>query len=130
MHLLCGQGQRVYPRACGGTECLAVYIRSIPGLSPRLRGNHAGVGLPEVHHGSIPAPAGEPLILDLAGISHEGLSPRLRGNREALEALADMTRSIPAPAGEPHIPEGAEKTAGVYPRACGGTTPVLCRCSG
>ena len=75
--------------------------QSLPGLSPRLRGNHVKEPLCHCCSRSIPAPAGEPvafmarpinsqvypracggtLILDLAGNSHEGLSPRLRGNQ-------------------------------------------------
>ena len=52
---------QVYPRACGGAFGLAETVRTLQGLSPRLRGSLdlAGVTLAEL--GSIPAPAGEPV---------------------------------------------------------------------
>ena len=30
----------VYPRVCGGTDLVDAVISKIPGLSPRVRGNH------------------------------------------------------------------------------------------
>ena len=91
---------RVYPRACGGTA-IAGYNKGYDvGLSPRLRGNH-GKRLREiVCQGSIPAPAGEPIVSAIMCRIHRvypracggtvreglrrlgvaGLSPRLRGN--------------------------------------------------
>ena len=76
------------------------------GLSPRLRGNRELVISSRTRLGSIPAPAGEPVISGLGGFSSgvypracggtdihyvpdaikEGLSPRLRGNRGCLGA--------------------------------------------
>ena len=50
----------VYPRVCGGTTRSSYAMRSMGGLSPRVRGNRA-VLYSGVHYaGSIPACAGEP----------------------------------------------------------------------
>ena len=35
----------VYPRACGGTASDTDAVEAPVGLSPRLRGNHSGVGV-------------------------------------------------------------------------------------
>ena len=112
---------RVYPRACGGTNCRITVKCLAHGLSPRLRGNHRHI--PEIVHagGSIPAPAGEPstvprfrnldtvypracggtLYVERWTTLVGGLSPRLRGNPRRQEADRHVDRSIPAPAGEP-----------------------------
>ena len=51
----------VYPRVCGGTfDGLTDKVYAF-GLSPRVRGNLAGVGGRAADAGSIPACAGEPL---------------------------------------------------------------------
>ena len=92
---------RVYPRACGGTSMIRRWRFSMRGLSPRLRGNLAGV-LCEV-------------------LEEVGLSPRLRGNLRLSERRSERGGSIPAPAGEPMRRETEPHTRTVYPRACGGT---------
>ena len=51
---------RVYPRACGGTACVAMVQTLRRGLSPRMRGNQERVFREAVQPGSIPAHAGEP----------------------------------------------------------------------
>ena len=51
---------QVYPRACGGTPYLGPEVAAVGGLSPRLRGNRAGVQLLRLAFRCIPAPAGEP----------------------------------------------------------------------
>ena len=51
-----------------------------------------------------------------------GLSPRMRGNPGSVEAVYEDLGSIPAHAGEPWMPSRALTRAGVYPRACGGTS--------
>ena len=91
--------------------------------------------------GSIPARAGEPVIIgdcrqrwqvypracggtEYVVPSHEsplGLSPRVRGNRLAERVHADNRGSIPARAGEPCEPIDPAIERKVYPRACGGT---------
>ena len=91
---------RVYPRVCGGT---VVWYGRRPfqmGLSPRVRGNLAGIGVQAGAVGSIPACAGEPggqsglcrqevvyprvcggtVIVGQLRALHDGLSPRVRGN--------------------------------------------------
>ncbi len=131
----------VYPRACGGTLWRSVDAESCKGLSPRLRGNQGHPYLRDRHHGSIPAPAGEPPRVGVmkysigvypracggtlrrwsASTPARGLSPRLRGNHFAVGAGGPVAGSIPAPAGEPVFPIAPNPTSRVYPRACGGT---------
>ena len=55
----------------------------------------------------------------------DGLSPRLRGNLEVIRLNHLSAGSIPAPAGEPAQCAANCLPYGVYPRACGGTDPVL-----
>ncbi len=135
---------QVYPRACGGTGQDRRLLRPARGLSPRMRGNLAGVVLRLLQAGSIPAHAGEPRPawpraprrgvypracggtaygLEQIG-GPEGLSPRMRGN--LVQALYDLanTRSIPAHAGEPSPAGEVPRSPRVYPRACGGTSPA------
>ena len=112
---------RVYPRVCGGTDANGITIRTLKGLSPRVRGNQTPTKLLHKHIGSIPACAGEPPmgstyeesskvyprvcggtgISTLLGHVNEGLSPRVRGNRGIRERGLPRTGSIPACAGEP-----------------------------
>ena len=54
---------RVYPRACGGTFHDSRRQVGDKGLSPRLRGNQPVVLRFSAPPGSIPAPAGEPVVL-------------------------------------------------------------------
>ena len=117
----------VYPRACGGTSGPLRRSSSIPGLSPRLRGNPdnllretrickvypracGGTGgkvidpTCKLRKRSIPAPAGEPPSPWSCGTrAGLGLSPRLRGNHSSNwpDSQTVLPRSIPAPAGEP-----------------------------
>ena len=114
------------------------------GLSPRLRGNLLADGDGHRPLRSIPAPAGEPVVLMggflsivvypracggtqikvASNANLDGLSPRLRGNLEQHGQIPKSARSIPAPAGEPPKQWNRLITAQVYPRACGGTLPV------
>ena len=50
----------VYPRVCGGTRNAWLDGLKHSGLSPRVRGNLAGVAQQIAVQGSIPACAGEP----------------------------------------------------------------------
>ena len=92
--------RRVYPRVYGGTVREQETGAEIPGLSPRVRGNHGHAGVSDAVGGSIPACTGEPpapscirifnwvyprvyggtlsAYRNLAPIA--GLSPRVRGN--------------------------------------------------
>ena len=92
---------RVYPRVCGGTFGANDRALANSGLSPRVRGNHAGRYPQGSGKRSIPACAGEPFTRPLCVIQatvyprvcggtmickgyqtwRYGLSPRVRGNR-------------------------------------------------
>jgi len=50
----------VYPRGCGATRRTYPFAASYAGLSPRMRGHHAGQVHLVVKLGSIPADAGPP----------------------------------------------------------------------
>ena len=91
--------------------------------------------------GSIPACAGEPLLLGSVSAKGQvyprvcggtypclvhplcglGLSPRVRGNRCFEGAGCGPLRSIPACAGEPLLQTSPSIEVKVYPRVCGGT---------
>ena len=95
-HCDCG----VYPRVCGGTARWYCPHQSCAGLSPRMRGNRQGASKKPHSRGSIPAYAGEPIIVDRPQQAYKvyprvcggtspspssisvsaGLSPRMRGN--------------------------------------------------
>ena len=110
--------ERVYPRVCGGTNLLESATRSLPGLSPRVRGNLSAQNATK--GGLSPRVRGTNLGTrgsDLAG----GLSPRVRGNPTSVSACGRKTRSIPACAGEPPPASPSFPQNGVYPRVCGGT---------
>ena len=53
-----------------------------------------------------------------------GLSPRVRGNPFEQDDNLFARGSIPAGAGEPSALHGIARMAGVYPRGCGGTSPL------
>ena len=111
----------VYPRVCGGTRPQMRLGGSLPGLSPRVRGNHHIDLLCCVPMRSIPACAGEPIPSQTTGSPRRvyprvcggtwepneqtlvvrGLSPRVRGNRPLTMPHPNGPRSIPACAGEP-----------------------------
>ena len=133
--------RQVYPRVCGGTR---VAGRSTPeqvGLSPRVRGNLAGVYEAGSSSRSIPACAGEPFFYVMQLIRSkvyprvcggtplsstdapcgQGLSPRVRGNLFAIVLVAIVWGSIPACAGEPTTWRTIREGSWVYPRVCGGT---------
>ena len=55
---------QVYPRVCGETSLAGAVPMSIIGLSPRVRGNPNDRTSAPSQHGSIPACAGKPHILD------------------------------------------------------------------
>ena len=119
-------------------------LRPGTGLSPRVRGNHAGHRRRPCRLGSIPACAGEPASSMSRGriwrvyprvcggtqdrpagaFLRHGLSPRVRGNLAALNASACGRGSIPACAGEPRILLVPRCVTRVYPRVCGGTMPA------
>ena len=132
---------RVYPRVCGGTSPPSSPRCHAGGLSPRVRGNPARCIQPFHPLGSIPACAGEPDTITLAGgksavyprvcggtpasgrkcVVGAGLSPRVRGNPLLGRVRVVAAGSIPACAGEPGVQAAVVVGGGVYPRVCGGT---------
>ena len=132
---------RVYPRASGGTDIFGREPHDYEGLSPRERGNLRSLLVCSSRGLSIPARAGEPLLIIglilLSGvyprasggtevtlgpsINGQGLSPRERGNRPRLGCRTLCSRSIPARAGEPLVCDPERDALRVYPRASGGT---------
>ena len=119
---------------------------SAGGLSPRGRGDRSLPAAPVQDLRSIPAWAGQPLIVQrcaaadrvyprvggatriigLTGWSIIGLSPRGRGNQNltALEVL--LERSIPAWAGQPRRRWGSKSpTSGLSPRGRGNRSPSV-----
>ncbi len=68
----------VYPRTCGGTKWALDGLSVGWGLSPHMRGNHAGRARCGNAGGSIPAHAGEPPMWDRLGL-HCGVYPRTCG---------------------------------------------------
>ena len=120
-HRKSAAGMGDYPRGCGGTASVWGFEESSKGLSPRVRGNRNGGFGCCGFWGTIPAGAGEPLVVDQAqalegdyprgcgGTSRthsktsgaRGLSPRVRGNRALGGARIVEIGTIPAGAGEP-----------------------------
>ncbi len=144
---------RAYPRGCGGTVVSLGLSFTAQGLSPRVRGNHAGIVVDPVTGGPIPAGAGEPLPTSRRGsrprayprgcggtdavpVSLDdtlGLSPRVRGNREGSNPSTLASGPIPAGAGEPAWRARRGRIGRAYPRGCGGTRmrhQRRCRCGG
>ena len=112
---------KVYPRTCGGTPRITHIVQLFQGLSPHVRGNLVAPEEQNPPPGSIPARAGEPLLLsegrqprqvyprtcggtlycDPPYVDREGLSPHVRGNLEKGQPETGRYGSIPARAGEP-----------------------------
>ena len=141
-----GRG-RVYPRGCGGAPSSPAPTDRRGGLSPRVRGSLLrGCRRPR-RRGSIPAGAGEPAASAPAASwtrvyprgcggastirtgrdAKSGLSPRVRGSQAAGQRPRPGAGSIPAGAGEPWTASPARRLAWVYPRGCGGATPLRTR---
>ena len=113
---------KVYPRAGGGTSWIIELAELHTGLSPRRRGNPAGLDPNQSRSGSIPAQAGEPASAGAnskaAGVYpragggtqtvlswddyDQGLSPRRRGNRVPRHVLAPCQGLSPRRRGNPH----------------------------
>ena len=130
----------VYPRVCGGIPLLPPSRRRRQGLSPRVRGNRKRQPQTDEYTGSIPACAGESIVLQNRSVLspvyprvcggiiarrtdaclYLGLSPRVRGNHVEFDAPHAVHGSIPACAGESAASSVAAATPAVYPRVCGG----------
>ena len=138
-----GQSVRVYPRVGGETSPSRFAMSRGSGLSPRGRGNPAGMQANTPPLWSIPAWAGKPGRADkpvrlrwvyprVGGETWEqipgetpkqGLSPRGRGNLGNVHATPLLVGSIPAWAGKPRAPGIPCGMRRVYPRV-GGETVV------
>ena len=92
----------VYPRACGGTRVITTLPPGAMGLSPRVRGNRAGI----------------PVCNTAAG-----LSPRVRGTPIFYPPRPAVRRSIPARAGEPEVGYDLQLQCKSIPARAGGTSP-------
>ena len=79
---LTADGKGVYPRVCGGTPADAKKAAAPRGLSPRVRGNHEAGRRDHPRVGSIPACAGEPVMV-VGGMSSSWVYPRVCGGTEA-----------------------------------------------
>ena len=130
----------VYPRGCGGARDVESDGVWIEGLSPRVRGSRRRPDGNAARTGSIPAGAGEPYGVRLAGGAGRvyprgcggaktiinlgntdlGLSPRVRGRLCLVPADVRDGGSIPAGAGETFMGGVDRAGDGVYPRGCGG----------
>ena len=149
----CVDGERAYPRACGGALQFHPINAHDRGLSPRMRGSRARGRALQAGVGPIPAHAGEPTELHDPGRDpgaypracggadfimlptriSRGLSPRMRGSRDLLPNRPLRAGPIPAHAGEPAGPRSGATPFRAYPRACGGATSLSfasCRLSG
>ena len=73
-----GSDARVYPRVCGGAAVECREVISGEGLSPRVRGSLAAIGMLLLAIGSIPACAGEPSGTILL-VASDGVYPRVCG---------------------------------------------------
>ena len=123
----CAIAMKVYPRVCGGTEPIVDRRADLRGLSPRVRGNLVITHLRSLHHRSIPACAGEP-VLSMDSKWPTTVYPRVCGGIQTLITVCiAWKRSIPACAGEPGICAVDVEAEAVYPRVCGGTTPIRAR---
>ena len=116
-------------------------MKSIPGPSPRGRGNRGAAGTAAFRLGSIPAWAGKPPTRgvrgssitvhprvggetqerSIAGHHPRGPSPRGRGNRLYCSCVVPSCGSIPAWAGKPPPPPSPDDYQGVHPRVGGET---------
>ena len=94
-------GRRVYPRVCGGTCRRRLASRSCTGLSPRVRGNLRRLCDSYLYRGSIPACAGEPLVLQPRPRLWPVYPRVCGGNLPRAYHHRYRERSIPACAGEP-----------------------------
>ena len=132
---------RVYPRTRGATAPSDSVPQPRTGLSPHARGNRGRSGGGRRCQRSIPARAGQPLLMasctvhrrvyprtrgattaPLAGlITLAGLSPHARGNLPFVHLRTSCDRSIPARAGQPGQHGGKPGHYKVYPRTRGAT---------
>ena len=82
--------QEVYPRVGGGTKSLAHHVTTLPGLSPRGRGNQFGDLWAAKTRRSIPAWAGEPAFAIMMA-SWFRVYPRVGGGTVAVLSVRART---------------------------------------
>ena len=136
---------RVYPRVCGGAAAAPSGGSTLAGLSPRVRGSPGRIPVRDFLPRSIPACAGEPQAarwveaaaqvyprvcggaqrVPHLAVAVAGLSPRVRGSPGDEPAAVMLDGSIPACAGEPCLRSRSCRSAGVYPRVCGGARHLV-----
>ena len=80
-------GSPVYPRVCGGTWLCRHSCQTGGGLSPRMRGNLFLAQLARSPAGSIPAYAGEPITITMAG-TRGTVYPRVCGGTVFVSEMA------------------------------------------
>ena len=134
-----------YPRVCGATVLVMVFLPLKKGLSPRVRGNRSQVALYFAIFGPIPACAGQPLAFcwhhapdwaypRVCGATKQrgsnqrldtGLSPRVRGNQDKCYGGLGYPGPIPACAGQPTLKGAGHCANGAYPRVCGATASII-----
>ena len=110
-----------YPRVCGATVAVHIFLCCQHGLSPRVRGNRVRSSLRALLLGPIPACAGQPahnfsgstafkayprvcgatICFQPNSSPAGGLSPRVRGNLALYAARCHLPGPIPACAGQP-----------------------------
>ena len=130
-----------YPRWRGATVPMPSALQGIKGLSPLARGNPVRPVVELVHHGPIPAGAGQPAprlessaslgayprwrgattSLILARQVGRGLSPLARGNLTQHPQLIHANGPIPAGAGQPGWSGWIGCASRAYPRWRGAT---------
>ena len=135
----CSDAEGVHPRGCGESPEPRFRALWAGGPSPRVRGIRQRRPDPDRPAGSIPAGAGNPASMVMAGASPwvhprgcgesvhllalsarlRGPSPRVRGIHLQGLAGADLAGSIPAGAGNPHRANLSLRSATVHPRGCG-----------
>ena len=87
---------RVYPRPCGGTCHLSSFLPRYLGLSPPVRGNPRYGRSPCCLSRSIPARAGEPILLDHCR-PDGGVYPRPCGGTQILPDAGDIGKGLSPP---------------------------------
>jgi len=133
--------KRDHPRVGGGTLSAEIDFPLWKGPSPRGRGNLNHKRAARIGSGTIPAWAGEPIILHepphikqdhprVGGGTREtplpirssaGPSPRGRGNRDLFPSACLGKGTIPAWAGEPPVRSKLSRNTRDHPRVGGGT---------
>ena len=119
-----GIARAVYPRVCGGTGAVTRLVVSQSGLSPRVRGNPGQEELLLRQNGSIPACAGEPILI-LVSPRQPPVYPRVCGGTDGTSGATRLRVGLSPRVRGAHNP--AVVTGGVCglsPRVRGNRIPV------